>query len=215
MMRLLVLGATGFVGRIVVRLALDDPRVSEVVAPTRRPLDTHPRLTNPIVNLDALDEHATWWRVDCVISALGSTRSQTPSEADYEKIEVDYPMAVAKLARDQGAQSFAFISSLGASASAKSFYLRTKARAEESLQTIGFPSLTILRPSGIIGPRQPRRIGEEFILGLIRIMGPILPKRWRVVTGSQVASALIEAALGSSPGFHVVQSEDLHIPTKN
>jgi uncharacterized protein YbjT (DUF2867 family) len=211
----MVLGATGFVGGIVVRLALDDPRVSEVVAPTRRPLETHPRLTNPIVNFDALDVKASWWRVDGVASALGSTSRLTPSQSDYEKIEIDYPVAVAKLVREQGARSFVYVSSLSASATANSFYLRTKARAEESLQTVGFPSLTVLRPSGIIGPRQPRRLGEEFILALIWVMGPILPKRWRVVTGSQVASALIEAVLRSSPGFRIVQSEDLHVPKKH
>jgi hypothetical protein len=67
--KLLVLGATGYVGGIITRLALDDLSVTEVIAPTRRPLlFENPRLKNPIVNFDALDEQASWWRVDAAIS---------------------------------------------------------------------------------------------------------------------------------------------------
>jgi hypothetical protein len=93
MAKLLVLGATGYVGGIVTRLALEDPSVTEVIAPTRRPLALEdPRLKNPIVNFDALDEQAPWWRVDAAISALGTTTRNTPSRADYEKIETSYPV---------------------------------------------------------------------------------------------------------------------------
>jgi hypothetical protein len=60
------------------------------------------------------------------------------------------------------------------------------------LQEVGFPSLTLVRPSGIIGQRQPRRRAEEFVLGAYQVARPILPKRWRVVTGEQVAKALLE-----------------------
>lgn len=207
---LLLLGATGYVGGTVLRLALEDSRVSAVVAPTRRPLPSHPRLTNPIVDFDALDAHAAWWGVDGVVSALGSTTRLTLSESAYERIETEYPVAVATLARDRGAKAFAYVSSVGASQTARSFYLRLKAQTEQRLRMIGLPSLTILRPSGILGPRQPRRRGEETLLGLIQIVGPLLPRRWRVVTGSQVATALLDGALAATPGVHILESEDLH-----
>jgi nucleoside-diphosphate-sugar epimerase len=92
---LLVLGATGFVGGSVVRLALEDPRVATVIAPTRRTIAHHPRLQNPVVDFDLLDPNAPWWRVHAVISALGTTTRATPSAAEYERIEVGYPVAVA------------------------------------------------------------------------------------------------------------------------
>lgn len=213
MAKLLVLGATGLVGGIVVRLALDDPRVSEVIAPTRRPLSLqHARLTNPVVNFDSLDAHAPWWRVDAGISALGTTTQITRSKVAYEKIETGYPVAVAKLVRDYGAMAFAYISAIGASPNSRWFYLRAKGQTEQQLQRVGFPSLTLLRPSGIIGPRQPPRRAEQFVLGLYQIARPLLPKRWRVVTGEQVTKALLEAVLVAKTGTHIVESENLQDP---
>jgi hypothetical protein len=70
-------------GGIVTRLALEDQSVTEVIAPTRRPLSLeNPRLKNPIVNFDALDEQAPWWGVDAAISALGTTTRNTPSQTE-------------------------------------------------------------------------------------------------------------------------------------
>jgi uncharacterized protein YbjT (DUF2867 family) len=210
MPRLLVLGATGLVGGIVVRLALDDPRVSEVIAPTRRPLSLqHPRLTNPVVVFDSLDKNAPWWRVDAVVSALGTTTANTPSKAAYQNIETEYPAAVAALVRDRGAKSFAYVSTNGAASDSRWFYTRTKGRTEQRLRGAGFPSLTLVRPSGIIGRRQPPRRLDEFILGLFRIARPLLPRRWRVVTGEQVAKALLEAVLAANAGTRIIESEDL------
>ena len=53
-MRLILAGATGLVGRHVLARALADPRVTHVVAPTRRPLPAHPNLDAPLVDFDAL-----------------------------------------------------------------------------------------------------------------------------------------------------------------
>lgn len=40
-MKLVLIGATGLDGREVLKQALDDPRISQVVAPTRRALTAH------------------------------------------------------------------------------------------------------------------------------------------------------------------------------
>lgn len=210
MPKLLVLGATGLVGGAVVRLALSNPAVTEVIAPTRRPLRQQGRtLTNPIVNFDALDSRAAWWNVDAAISALGTTTRDTPSEAEYEKIETRYPVAVAALVRGHGAKAFAYVSSIGASPDSRWFYLRTKGIAERQLQETGIPSLTLVRPSVIAGKRQPPRRLEELTARLYRIVGPFLPKRWRVVSAEQIAKALLNAALEAKIGTTIIESEAL------
>ncbi len=72
-LRLLLVGASGAVGREVLAAALADPRIRQVVAPTRRPLPAHPRLLNPVVDFAALPADAPWWQVDAVICTLGTT----------------------------------------------------------------------------------------------------------------------------------------------
>jgi uncharacterized protein YbjT (DUF2867 family) len=59
--KLLLVGATGLVGRHVLDLALGDPRFSTVVAPTRRLLSAHPKLSNPQIDFDNPPTDANWW----------------------------------------------------------------------------------------------------------------------------------------------------------
>ena len=74
MRTLLLLGSTGLVGQQALALALADDRLTQVIAPTRRPLPPHPRLLNPQVDFEHLPAQAPWWRADAVICALGTTR---------------------------------------------------------------------------------------------------------------------------------------------
>jgi uncharacterized protein YbjT (DUF2867 family) len=64
MTTLMLVGATGLVGGSVLRQALADCAVARVVAPTRRALDRHAKLENPVVDFDALPPDAGWWSVD-------------------------------------------------------------------------------------------------------------------------------------------------------
>jgi uncharacterized protein YbjT (DUF2867 family) len=61
--------------------------------------------------------------------------------------DLEYPLAAARIARNAGVRTAAFVSSLGASSTSTNFYLSTKARFEDALADIGFDSLSILRPS--------------------------------------------------------------------
>ncbi|MBI2788722.1 MAG: hypothetical protein HYX59_08575 [Elusimicrobia bacterium] len=99
-----VAGATGLVGGCVLRRLLDDPEVSRVVAPTRRPLPPHPKLENPLITtawpaLAALDE---------AYGCLGTTRKDAG-----------------------GARRFGLVSSAGADAGSSFLYPRTKGEAEK------------------------------------------------------------------------------------
>jgi uncharacterized protein YbjT (DUF2867 family) len=206
---LLLVGATGLVGQAVLRQALADSRVAKVIAVTRRPLPPQPGLENPLVDFDALPEQATWWKVNAGICTLGTTMRQAGSHIAFRKVDVDYPLAVARLLRQHGAQSFAFNSSIGANPNARAFYMRVKGEVEQKLKAYGFPSLTLVRPSGILGPRQPHRAWEARTIRVFHSLRPLLPRHYRVVPADKIAKALIEAAISAPAGVHIVVSERL------
>jgi uncharacterized protein YbjT (DUF2867 family) len=206
---LLLVGATGLVGQSVVRQALADSRVDKLIAVTRKPLPPQPRLENPTVDFDALPADAPWWKVDGGICTLGTTMRQAGSHQAFRKVDVDYPLAVAGLLRKHGAHSFAFNSSIGANPKARAFYMRVKGEVEQRLIALGFPSLTLLRPSGILGPRKPHRKWEARTIRVFHSLRPILPRHYRVVPADKIAKALIEAALTAPVGVQVVESERL------
>ncbi len=207
MTRLLIAGATGLVGRHALMQALADTRVAHVVAPTRRALLPHPKLENPLVDFDALPGHAEWWRVDAVVCALGTTIRQAGSQAAFRRVDVDYVLAVAAHARNAGARSFALNSSLGAATSARSFYLRCKGEAERGVEALGYPSLTLVRPSIIGGEREERRPMEHLSMRVLQTVAPLVPKRFRVVQAAHIASCLLDAAIAGETGVHTVESE--------
>ena len=209
MTRLLIVGATGLVGKLVLEQALADARVSRVVALTRRPIAPRDRLENVVIDFSKMPDHANWWSVDGVVSALGTTRATTQSAADYRTIDYDYPLAVARHARAHGATRFALTSSLGADPRSRFAYTRLKGELEAGLKQLGFPSLTIVRPSMLEGPRAQERPNERTVTAMFRLLAPVLPRRWRISPAGVVAAALLEGAVAAPPGVHVMHNEDM------
>ncbi|GFF08585.1 NAD-dependent dehydratase [Stenotrophomonas maltophilia] len=209
-MRVMLLGATGLVGGLALPRLLDDPRCSGVVAPTRRPLGmTHGKLENPVLAFDALPTSPAWARVDAVICALGSTIAQAGSREAFHRIDHDYPLAFARLAQAQGAQTYVLNSAAGANPQSSIFYSRVKGELERDLRALGFHSLTLVRPGLIGGERNEVRRGERLALMVLGALGPMLPRAWRINPASEIAKALVEAALAPRPGEHVVASSAL------
>jgi uncharacterized protein YbjT (DUF2867 family) len=70
--RILLAGATGLTGEHLLDRLLNEPTVSRVLAPTRRPLAAHPHLENPLGNLDELLPQLQG-HVDIAYCCLGTT----------------------------------------------------------------------------------------------------------------------------------------------
>lgn len=208
-MNLLLVGATGLVGRHVLALALADARVATVVAPARKALPAHPKLQAPLVDFDQLPPDAPWWRAGAVICTLGTTMKAAGTRQVFRRVDHDYPLAVARLALAAGTPAYVLNSAAGASAGSRIFYNRVKGELERDLEQLGFMSLTCVRPGLIGGERDEARAGEGAALRILRVLGPVLPRRWRINPAPRIAGALLEAALAAAPGVHVVASEQL------
>jgi uncharacterized protein YbjT (DUF2867 family) len=203
---LMVVGATGVVGSQVLAAALVDSRFAKVIAPTRRPLPSHDKLLNPVVDFTQLPTDAPWWRVDAVICALGTTIKAAGSQAAFAAVDRELPIRIARLAKQAGATRFALNSALGASQTGN-FYLRTK--AETGIRAIGYPYFTIVRPSLIDAKRGQLRPAEFAGIIVARMLKPLIPRRYRIVTPDRIAQALIEGVLAETPGERIVESEQL------
>ena len=207
-MKLMLVGASGLVGKRVLRQALANPAVNRLIAPTRKPLAAASGLDNPIVDFERLPARASWWKVDAVICTLGTTMAQAGSQSAFRRVDHDYPLAVARLARAAGAAAFVLNSALGAAVDSHVFYNRVKGEVEAAITGLGYPSLTLVRPSLLDGgPRPDRRPGERVALWFAGIVRPLLPARYRAGTTDRVAHTLLAAALAQAPGVLVIESE--------
>jgi uncharacterized protein YbjT (DUF2867 family) len=181
----LVAGATGLVGREIVRL------LSQAGTEVRALL----RSDYPVGENVA-------FHVDAAFCALGTTIRKAGSQEAFRRVDYDHPLAVARAARAGGASHFLLVSALGASARSRVFYNRVKGELEDALRGLGYPSLTIARPSILLGERAERRPGEE----LAKKIGWLAPSRWRPVHATQVAGALVDAARRAKPGIEILEN---------
>lgn len=208
-MKLLLVGATGLVGRHVLDVALADSRIGGVVAPVRRSLPRHPKLLAPIVNFECLSKDAEWWRADAVICTLGTTMRAAGSKEAFRNVDYGYPLTVARLAKQQGASTYVLNSAMGADPSSRFYYNRVKGEVERDLAKLGFPSLTIVRPGLIGGQREEGRRREQVASLALGYLEPILPRWLRINPAQQIAQAMLDAAIAAPEGMHVVGSAEL------
>jgi uncharacterized protein YbjT (DUF2867 family) len=209
-MKILILGTTGLVGRSALAQAVTHPTVTQVIAPTRKPLPRSSKLTNPVSDqLELLLPEVLTWGVDAVICALGTTKGKAGSNEAFRQVDYVLPLAFARLAHQQGAETFALVSAIGADASSSFFYPKTKGEVERDIKLVGFRSLTILRPSIIGGKREDSRFAEGVALALSRILAPILPKKFHVNPAAKIAGVLVESIVAAEPGCHYRYAESL------
>jgi uncharacterized protein YbjT (DUF2867 family) len=208
-MKLLLVGSTGLVGRHVLALTLANPAVDAVVAPVRKTTISHDKLLAPLVDFDALPADAPWWQVDAVVCTLGTTMRVAGSRQAFRRVDHDYPLAVARIARRHGVSTFVLNSAVGADVGSRFFYSRVKGELERDLAELGFPSLTLVRPGLIGGQRDEYRLGERVASSALVLLAPVLPRSWRINPADRIAQKLIEAALQATPGIHIVTSDQM------
>ena len=208
-MKLLIVGATGLVGRNTLDLAVRDERVTSVIAPTRRPIPPREKLAAPVVDFDRLSWEEDWWKVDAVACALGTTISTAGSRPAFRKVDHDYVLDVARAAKGAGAETFVLNSAMGADPASWFFYSRVKGETERDLRELGFRSLTLVRPGLIGGEREEPRPAERVASVALRLLGPVLPRSARINPAPRIAGVMLEAALAGTPGVHVVRSSEM------
>jgi len=191
----LLAGATGLVGRELLRGLLADDSVAAVHALARRPLAVqHPRLAVHIVDFAALPPLPT---LDEAYLALGTTIKVAGSEAAFRAVDFDANLAVACAAQVAGARRIGLVSAMGADAGSRIFYSRVKGELEAAVAALGFEGVVIARPSLLVGDRvalgQSERRGEKIGLHVGRWLKPLIPANLRPITAAQVAGALLRA----------------------
>lgn len=204
----LLSGATGLVGSHCLQQLLADPYYKKVVVLTRRPLGSvvsNPKLDQRIVDFEQLDDFISGLQVDHVLSALGTTIAKAGSQESFRRVDFDYPLTIARAALDAGAKHLVLVSSLGADPDGRVFYLKVKGELEAAISNLGYPGVTFLRPSLLLGERQEPRLAEQFYEVLLRAA----PKRYRGVQAEIVARAMLESAKSEQPGCEILDSPQI------
>ncbi len=206
----LLAGASGLVGREILRGLLADESVGAVHTLGRRDLALqHPRLTQHRIDFKALPALP---RLDEAFIALGTTIKVAGSQEAFRAIDFDAVLTVAQAAKAAGATRLGVVSAMGANARSSVFYNRVKGEVEEALSALGFDTLVFARPSLLVGDRaalgQPVRSGEEMGEKVAHWLGPLIPANYRPIDVKPVARALLKA-VPETKGRRIILSGEL------
>jgi len=120
-----------------------------------------------------------------------------PDLAEYYRVDHDYPVLAAGMAKENGAHSVFLVSAVGANSRSKMFYVRTKGKVEEDIIGLNFEHTYIFQPSMLRGDRLEHRSVEKFLIGAFRVIKPLLVGPWKKYRGiwvANLAKAMIAAA---------------------
>lgn len=204
--RALIFGASGFIGGYLLDRALASKAYDTVIVVVRHYLPIeHPKLTQYIADHESLPSIKHLLIADDVFCAVGTTKKKTPDKAIYHKIDYGFPVDASKIAKENGAKAFFFVSSVGADANSSVFYLKTKGEAERDIIKVGYDRTHIFRPAALIGDRKESRKLEKIGGALSRLLSPLLRgpwKKFRPINGADLAEAMLNSAQTKKSGVH-------------
>ncbi|SDW98677.1 Uncharacterized conserved protein YbjT, contains NAD(P)-binding and DUF2867 domains [Marininema mesophilum] len=209
----MVAGASGLVGSNLVPLLLESPAYNKVTLLLRRELPIHhPKLVQCIVNFDYLEEEDLSFPAEDVFCCLGTTIKIAKTQEAFRRVDLEYPLAIARLAKQHQTKRFLIITAVGSDPHSLFFYNRVKGELEASLRRLHFPALHILHPSLLLGERKEKRAGELFAGKWMPRLSPIMQgplKKYRAIHSNTVAKAMFTIAQSEAQGVAIYESDEL------
>lgn len=209
----LVLGATGMVGTELVKLISAKKYYQTINLLTRRPINLSDQTINQqVIDFDQLEKYADLFQVQDVYICLGTTIKAAKTKEAFRKVDYEYVVEAAKLAKRGNTEKLLLITAAGADPKSRVFYSRVKGEVEETLKSMKLHSLHIFRPSLLLGDRNEFRLGEA-VMGkassiFTKIMiGPLRP--YRPIHAATVAAAMFKSAQTDQLGTHVYPSKEI------
>ncbi|KAI8365806.1 hypothetical protein EDC96DRAFT_182016 [Choanephora cucurbitarum] len=179
----MIFGATGAVGKEVLKDLLTTGKYSKVVSVGRRTVEldsTIPqdKLEQKVVDFDNLEADKSIFKgVSDVFCCLGTTRAAAGSAENFVKIDQTYVLNSAKLIAEENKPSdgalapvhFLYCSTGNAHKDSMFPYFKSKGQTEEGLKETGFEKVSIFQPGllKVVEPRSTTRWPELISLAII------------------------------------------------
>ena len=209
----IVLGSSGLVGNLLLKLLLESRQYSSVTIFVRRQLELqHPKLKQIITDFKDLEALEELIEGDILFSCLGSTQKKTPRKEDYIFVDKIIPDTFAEIASGKGLKQFHLVSAMGANSNSSIFYNKLKGELEDSIKEKKIPSINIYQPSLIKGDRKEFRFGEKVTTFFFKFIDILLVgslKKYRSIDALDIAKAMYNVSLMNKKGIYTFTSDKI------
>jgi uncharacterized protein YbjT (DUF2867 family) len=208
-MEITLVGATGLVGSEVLNQLISEEKIKKINVLTRKIIDIQsPKVVNFVIDFDKDEDLKNSIHGAAIICCIGTTKAKTPDVGEYEKIDRDIPIRLAKIGKENGIEQYHLISAIGANKHSGINYNRIKGEAEEGVLATEIPKTLIYRPGMLIGKRNESRPGEfiaqklSFLFDLF-MLGSM--KKYHSVKADYLASMIVENCLNDRIDKNTIQ----------
>jgi len=208
-----IIGATGLIGHQLLTLLLKDTHFADIYVITRRTLMfKDERIKNIVVDFsDDFSFKNALISCDVVFCSVGTTQKQVNGDkVAYRKIDVDIPEKAAQFCEENGGTTFLLVSSVGADSKSNNFYLALKGEVEDFVVKRNIPSITIFRPSLLLGNRKEFRVGEIISTLFMKPLAFLVPSIYKPIEAAKVAKSMYQTAVSNRPGVHIYHFAEMN-----
>ena len=209
-----IIGASGLIGSNLLQQLLKDNDFSNVTILVRNKLPfEHLKLRQVIINFNHEDEYRQMGIGDIIFCCIGTTQKKVKgNKKEYEKIDVEIPVTAAETGSKQGFKKFLIVSSVGADVNSSNFYLHIKGKMENAIRQTLFSSISIFRPSMLLGQRSEsrplERVGQTIMKSFSFIFINKI-KKYHPIQADQVAGAMIVVSKENTTGITVFEYNEM------
>jgi uncharacterized protein YbjT (DUF2867 family) len=209
-----VIGGTGLIGsQCIDYISREKDLYKEIVVLVRHLPEKICEIENVIYRIIDFDKQKTYEKylndANDFICAIGTTIKKAGSKDKFQKVDFQYPVEIAKIAHANGCNRAFIISALGANPKSIFSYNRTKGMLERTINSIGFQTVFVFRPSLLLGTRKEFRAGEEVAKKVLPCFSSVLPRKYQPVESRVVAASIALMARSKDIGLNVIESHQI------
>ena len=210
-----VFGATGLIGSILIKYLKQFSKFKKINLVLRSPVDLKGENVK-IHKIDLFKKSEILHSLNTskvVFVAIGTTLSKVKGNKDkYRRIDFGITKDIADSCKELGVDKLILVSSSGADFKSKSFYLKLKGEVEKYVTGLNLKSVSILRPSLLLGKRNEKRFVEKLAQIAIPKISFFMPSKYKAIKAETVAKAMLQLSITESKGvkiFHYKEIIDL------
>lgn len=215
MKNVIITGASGMIGGLILDHCLESAEINQVTSLVRKPTGKqHPKLKEVVVKdfLSITDTDDFMMHQDVAFFCLGVYTGAAPRDL-FRQITVDYPLIFAKALKSNNPEStYLLLSGAGADRTEKSrmMFAKDKGAAENGLDAMGFKAFYSFRPSYIYPVE--KREEPNFSYRLIRSLYPLIKMTGEnnSIKSTELAQAMFITGLKGAPKSILENKDILH-----
>ncbi len=210
-MEVVVLGASGAVGSVVVAALQAMPQVSRITVLVRRPMlnVTNDKIEQHIVDVMKPERYAAFLKGhQAAICTFGVGQPTKVSAQEFIAVDFNAVLDFAGACKDAGVEHFELLGSVAADPSSRSFYLKSKGALREAIAGLAFQRFSCFQPSMLL--TQNNRYG--FAQGLLLAIWPTLSfalvgglKKYRGIKVEDLGAAMAHNLFTTAKGNEILQ----------